>query len=124
MAEEHLAPRFLLQERQTGHLPNDDHSQSLRVALQRSHSALRRQVIPLFLFLFFFIFFYFLNFFFIFFSFFFSLKFFFFYWQLIMCGLLIAMGVINQVDADAIVLDELRILPARHPEVQDSDRKP
>ena len=41
-----------------------------------------------------------------------------------MCGLLIAMGVINQVDADAIVLDELRILPARHPEVQDSDRKP
>ena len=46
MASPHLAPGLLLQERQEGHLPDDDHSQPLRLALQGQDDSLHGQVSP------------------------------------------------------------------------------
>ena len=44
LAQEHLATRFLFQERQTSHFPDHDYPQSLLMALPGQENPLRRQV--------------------------------------------------------------------------------
>jgi len=44
VAPPHLETRLLLQERKEGHLPDDDHTQSLRLALQGQDHPLHGQV--------------------------------------------------------------------------------
>lgn len=44
LAQEHVAARLVLQERQGGHLPDHDHSQPLRLALQGQDYPLHGQV--------------------------------------------------------------------------------
>jgi hypothetical protein len=44
MVEEHLAPRLVFQECQTSHIPDNDHSEPLSMALQGQKNPLCRQV--------------------------------------------------------------------------------